>query len=205
MKSFKEYLTESKKVYEFKVKIAGDCPDDCKDQIKQALSKYSVENCSDGHRTPIIESHADFPDQKNVSVTMFDVCLAYPANSQQVAFEVMQKLKIPACCVKVRSIKEEEEFELNHQNDEKTNEVLLTKDYEKSSNQDLVGEKQKMKLLKELSKMKNAGEQYKGINDKLLAKKAPSEKSAASKAEKSGTSSPLGKVSNPDPRKGKVK
>lgn len=205
MKSFKEYLTESKKVYEFKIKIAGDCPDDCKEQLKQALGKYSVENCSEGHRTPIIESHADFPEQRNVSVTMYDVCLAYPANSQQVAVEVVQKLGIPASCVKVRSLKEEEEFELNHKNDEKTDESLLTKDYEKSSNQDLVGEKQKMKLLKELSKMKNAGEQYKGVNDKILAKKAPVEKSAATKSDKSGTTSPLGKVSNPDPRKGKVK
>jgi dissimilatory sulfite reductase (desulfoviridin) alpha/beta subunit len=35
MKSFKDYLTESKKTYDFKVKIAGDCPKDCVKKIKE--------------------------------------------------------------------------------------------------------------------------------------------------------------------------
>jgi len=59
-----------------------------------------------------------------------------------------------------------------------------------------------MSLLKELSKNKTNGTQVKGTNDKILAKKSPSEK--AVKAEKVATAkSPLGKVLNPDPRKGK--
>ena len=56
--------------------------------------------------------------------------------------------------------------------------------------------------LKDLTKNKKSLVQYKGVNDKILAKKAPSEKTV--KAEKpSSSSSPLGKVTNPDPRKGK--
>ena len=56
MKSFKEYLTESKRVYEFKVKIAGNCPKDCASQIKTALSQFHVESCSAGKSTPIQET-----------------------------------------------------------------------------------------------------------------------------------------------------
>ena len=44
MKSFKEYLTESKKVYEFKVKIAGDIPKDFANNLKIALAQFNVES-----------------------------------------------------------------------------------------------------------------------------------------------------------------
>ena len=104
--------------------------------------------------------------------------------------------------IKVRNLKEEEEFELNHANDSISSEALLGKEYENNSNQDKVGDKQVMSLLKDLQKSKNNGEQYKGVNDQLLAKSAPTEK-ASSVSDKIGNNSPLGKVSNPDPRKGK--
>ena len=59
-KSFKEYLLESKQTYEFKIKIAGECPDEVSSKIKEALSIYDCENCSSGNRLPIQESHFDF-------------------------------------------------------------------------------------------------------------------------------------------------
>lgn len=174
MKSFKEYLTESKKVYEFKVKIAGEVSSDATKQLKQALDKYKVEGCSAGRRTPIQESPVDFPDHKNVNVTIFDVTLAYPTNSVQVRASVSEGLKLPLSCVSVTNLKEEEEIELNHQHDEESGDSLLLQDYENDDKgQSLVGETQKMALLKELNKTKHAGEQYKGVNDELLAKSAP--------------------------------
>lgn len=204
MKSFKEYLVESKQVYEFKVKIAGDCPKDCSMQIKRALSKFEVTNCSGGKSTPIQETQVDFPNHKNVAVTIFDVATSYPATSNELRDLISQHSPIPLSCIKVLNLKEQEELELNQENDEPTGEALIEKDYEKSNNQDVVGDKKVSNLLKELGKTKTQGEQYKGVNDKLLAKKAPVEKSSTVKTEKkSGTSSTLSKVSNPDPRKGK--
>jgi hypothetical protein len=35
MKTFKEYLTESKKVYNFKIKVAGDLPEDFEKNLKE--------------------------------------------------------------------------------------------------------------------------------------------------------------------------
>lgn len=174
MKSFKEYLTESKKVYEFKVKIAGEVGKEFTKQIKQALDKYKVESCSAGRRTPIQESPVDFPEHKNVNVTIFDVCLAYPVNSVQVKAAIAEHLKLSLASINVLNLKEEEEIALNHLHDEKSGESLLTKEYESDSEgQNLVGEKQKMSLLKELNKTKHAGEQYKGVNDELLATGTP--------------------------------
>lgn len=202
MKSFKDYLVENKQVYEFKVKIAGDCPKDCSMLIKRALSKFQVESCSSGKSTPIQETQTDFPGLANVGITMFDVCTSYPATSLEVQNLVAEHCAVPAGCIKVRNLKEQEEEQLNHANDEPSGEALIEKEYDKSTGQDKVGEKHVMSLLKELNKNKAELTQYKGVNEKLLAKKSPSEKSA--KSEKlSSTTGVFGKVTNPDPRKGK--
>ena len=111
MKSFKEYLTESKKVYEFKVKIAGDCPKDCTEKIKLALSQYQLESCSGGKRTPIQERQVDFPEHTNVNVTVFDVCTCYPATSSQVKNAIAETLKMSGALIKVRNAMEETDIE----------------------------------------------------------------------------------------------
>jgi len=180
MKSFKEYLIESKQTYEFKIKIAGD-HESCAEKIKHALAQYEVESVSDVKRTPIQETHVDFPEHTNTNVTICDIVCGYPVTSLQVRNLVAEALNLTHMCVKVRNLKEQEEDAINHQFDEKSGKALLGADYEKENNQDLVGEKQKMKLLKELNKTKHTGEQYKGVNDKLLAKKAPIEKGPAAK------------------------
>lgn len=173
MKSFKEYLTESKKVYEFKVKLAGDY-EKAGDLIKSALAQYNVEKCSAGKRLPIAETHSDFPNIKNTNVTIFDVCTTYPTNSETVRAAIANKCGCSLDSVRVRTPLEEAEIALNHANDEKSGEALLNKDYETNADgQKVVGEKQVMSLIKELSKVKHGGEQYKGVNDQLLADKVP--------------------------------
>lgn len=192
MKSFKEYLTESKKVYEFKIKLAHDV-ENAAEKIKQALSKYNVESCKAVKRTPIQETQIDFPDHKNISVSIFDVATAYPANSAQVRAAVAETLGVTETCVKVRTPGEEAECALNHANDEKSGEALLTKDYEAEDNQKAVGNSRTMELLKELSKVRHELEQYKGVNDQLLADKVPSEKSKGSAVKEAKASkSPVG-------------
>jgi hypothetical protein len=173
MKSFTEYLTESKKVYEFKVKLAGDY-EKAGEQIKSALAPYKVEKCSAGKRLPIAETHSDFPNVKNTNVTIFDVCTAYPTNSQTVRSLIAEKCRCSLDCVKVTTPMEEAEELINHQHDAKSGESLLNKDYEANANgQNVVGDKHTMSLLKELNKIKHAGEQVSGTNDALLAKTSP--------------------------------
>jgi len=192
MKSFKEYLTESKQTYDFKVKIAGDCPKDCAKKIKEALTMYKVESCSAGKSMPIAETYADFPTERNIGITVFDVCLAYPSTTDQVRSALGGALGVPVTHVKVRNMREEAEFALNHANDEKSGESLLNKDHEDGAEaQNLVGDKHAMSLLKELGKHKKTTEQYTGVNDAILAKKSPSEKSAKADT-KTNTKSPVG-------------
>jgi hypothetical protein len=173
MKSFKEYLTESKKVYEFKVKVAGDCPKDCTSLVKAALSEFNVSSVSAPRRTPIQEHHSEFPEHKNIHMTIIDVTTDYPATSLQIRERVASGLGLAQSSVKVKSMFEEREHAINHANDETTGEAILGVDYEASDNQDLVGEKRKLNFLQELNKEKHQGTEYTGVNDQLLAKGQP--------------------------------
>lgn len=198
MKSFKEYLTESKKTYDFKIKVAGECPEGAVEKIKEALGMFDCASCSSGNRSPIQESHFDFPSHKNIEVTTFDVCLNYPSTSPQVRAAVVNKLKMAESCVIVRNPQEEAETVLNHANDKKEG-ATLDNPLEEVNGQNLVGDKHVTSFLKELSKTKTQGTQYKGVNEKILAKKAPKEKAAKTK-ESIETTSPVGskKVTKPE-------
>jgi hypothetical protein len=193
MKSFTEYLVESKRVYEFKIKIARDCPKDCAALIKSALAEFHVESCSAGKTTPIQETQIEFPNHPNVAVTIFDVATSYPTTSLQIANMIAEKLRFSKGDVRVRNMKEEEELAINRKNSTKSGKSVLTAEYENSDNQGLVGEKKKENFLKELTKTKKELEQVKGVNDTLLAKKVPVEKQPKqSKTKSTGNKSPIG-------------
>ena len=83
MKSFTAYLTESKKTYTFKVRMACDVTNEVKTKVKQALEAYKVEQITDVKRLPIQESPL-FPNMGPVEVNMFDVTVGYPCNDDQV-------------------------------------------------------------------------------------------------------------------------
>lgn len=192
MKSFKQHLLESKQVYEFKIKIAGEPAKEQIDRLKSALAPFTVESFSTGTRSPIQETQIDFPEHKNISTTTYNVVLSYPATSFQVKNLAAEALGLSECCIKVRNTKEEAEYDINHANDQKSGTALLGTDYENECNQHLVGETHKMGLLKELSKVKHQGEQYKGVNDKLLASSVPSSKSSTTSTNTPNSSSVIG-------------
>ena len=213
MKTFKEYLTESKRLYNFKVRIAGALPESAVETLKTSLARYNVESCSAGKRSPIQETLIDFPTIKNAEVTFFEVDLAYPTNSVTVQATIAEALNISSALVKVTTPGEEYERSVNNEyvakpgkDKDKPSEALLMQDYPESpEGQKLVGTEHSMNLLKGLGKKKTTGTQYTGVNDQILAKKSPKLKGpAAMEAEKLGNTSPVGSRQNkiPDPFKG---
>lgn len=99
MKTFKDYLIESKQTYDFKIKMCCDC--DAKDitKIKEALEQYKLETISQPRRLPIQES-PEFPNCGPVEIKILDVSLAYPANDEQVRQAVVS-CGAPAAMVRV--------------------------------------------------------------------------------------------------------
>lgn len=185
MKRFLDYLIESAedKKYCFKIKVAGPLPENCEDCMEAALEKYKVSRFTKGKSTPIQENLLDFPEIKNAEMTVFEAEVDYPATSAVILELISGATGIGKDCIRVRTPQEETNWEIEHEHDPKKEEKkdskpLLSQDYEKSSTQDLVGEKFVTGFLKGLTKMRkdSAPEQYKGANDSLLAKKLHKEK-----------------------------
>ena len=180
MKSFTEYLMESKeeKKYSFKIKIAGDLPENCEDVMETALQKYQVAKFVKTKTTPIQAKLRDFPTMENSQVSIFDIELEYPTTSAVLTTYMLEQTGLTAERIKVRSPAEDEEAELNAEHlDEDDAKALLTQDYKKENNQNTVGDKGISNFLKDLAKVRKEHVQYKGVNDAILAKKAPKEKS----------------------------
>jgi len=80
MTDFKQYLAESTKEYDYRIKVAGDLSEDFAAALETALKKYDVKSLSKGKKTPIQEVPLDFPNLKNQAVTIFELKTSYPAS-----------------------------------------------------------------------------------------------------------------------------
>ena len=84
MKTFNEYLTESKKVYSFNVKVAGEVPEGFCDRLKSCMASREVVTCEEMSKTPVTEVPMDFPELNNMEVTTFNLVTSYPITPQEV-------------------------------------------------------------------------------------------------------------------------
>ena len=110
MKTFKEYLTESKKIYSFKIKVAGELPQNFQENLKQQLDLCKVAQLSKISSTPIQESPMDFPTLKNVEVHIFEVVCEYPITAPEIATDI-KSMGIDEDCFRVRGSGEPSEVE----------------------------------------------------------------------------------------------
>ena len=174
MKTFREYLAESKKTYPFRLKVAGELPENFVNDLKDCIGKANP-TIIEKSKTPIQATPLDFPDQRFSHVNIFDISCNYPTTSQVMAAKVAEALKISNACVIVKSEFEELEQTNNLEGFKRIGtkaESILNKPLEDVSGQELVG-MNRLSFLKELNKIKHAGEQVKGVNDQLLAKSVP--------------------------------
>jgi len=84
MKQFKDYLAESERVYNYRIKIVGDVSIEFMSQLKQKLDQFDPVKIGSQKSTPVQMSPADFPKFNNDSVTSFDVEFRYPAIEPQI-------------------------------------------------------------------------------------------------------------------------
>lgn len=150
MKSFTEILTESKKVYPFKIGIAGELPEGCEERLKTSLAKFDIKSMSKGKKTPIQERPLDFPQLQNMEVTYYEVELNYPSTSQVLQQYLGNCCNIDQAYIIVRGANEPQE-RYQEESESDTYETLLTKeDLGGESAQPSVGSNRVMNLLKEL-------------------------------------------------------
>jgi hypothetical protein len=153
MKSFREYLVESKKVYSFKVKVAGDLPENFQEGLKKSLEKYQIVTL-EKMTTPVQESPIDFPEHANKEVTIFDLVLEYPITSPEISSYV-KEMGVSEECFRVRGSSEPSEYDQLLTSDGNGNALLSDPYYKESDNakhRDYFGADFNKDFLKELAK-----------------------------------------------------
>ena len=162
MRSFKEFLIESQKTYEFRVKIAGEVSEDQVDAMERNLEKFGLESISKPKRTPIQEHPQDFPDITNSEVSMMEVTVNYPATPREIKETICSCTKLPEANVRVYNANDPHESDREEEvaEEEKEYEVQLTAPYPKGDKKQAFGDKHNKEFLKSLKsvfKTKAAG------------------------------------------------
>ena len=150
MKTFVEYLNESKKVYSFKIGVAGELPENFENTMETALQKYSVIKMTTGKSTPIQERPLDFPQLKNMNVTYYEVDLTYPTTVQVLQEYIGQCCGVKQSHIIVRNPNEPQELYQQETDDGEYVAKLTVEDMGGENDQGNVGTARVMDLLKEL-------------------------------------------------------
>lgn len=148
--TFDKFLTEAKKVYPFKIGIAGELPEGCEDMLKTCLEKYGVNNITSGKKTPIQERPLDFPQLQNMEVTYFETEMEYPTTSQVLQEYVGKCCGIDQAHIIVRNANDPREEYQEMSDKEPYVSKLDTEDMGGESAQESVAGSRVMSLLKEL-------------------------------------------------------
>jgi hypothetical protein len=200
MSTFKDYLTESAKSYDYKIKIAGDI--DRKEfatKMETALGKFEVAKMSAGKKTPIQSLPLDFPQLNNESVTIFDVTTNYPASSREMQEYVATYMNLPLTHLVVRKPNEpSEEYQEEMATAEKSEYKCKLQDIEMSDApkvdaKEFHSHEANMSLLKELLKDREAEPH------KIDGGKAADDIKGITTKEDEQADSPLTKSTNPHP------
>ena len=182
MKNFKEYLSESIKQYDFKVKVAGEFTTEQEASMKSLLSKFSVSAFKKTATTPIQALPLDFPQVTNCEVNIYEVSLDYPTTQQELTEYLSAELGVGKRNLVVRSPFEHTE-EYQHNEPKREGALLNDVNYSEAGDpkfEDYYGDKYNSGFVKEL-------------NDILkLQRKARGEEIPTETAAKFNTDSPAG-------------
>ena len=84
MKHFKDYLAESERTYNYRIKFVGEAPAPFLKELEEKLKQFDIVKLSSPKTTPVQLKPADFPAFENDRVTHMDVEFRYPAIEPQI-------------------------------------------------------------------------------------------------------------------------
>lgn len=84
MKHFKDYLAESQRTYNYRIKIVGDADNSFIKALEEKLKQFDPVKISSVKTTPVQTKPSDFPAFDNERVSHFDVEFRYPAIDAQI-------------------------------------------------------------------------------------------------------------------------
>jgi len=84
MKTFHQYLAESSRTYDYRIKVLGEVPPEFLKQLEEKMAQFDIVSMSRPKTTPVQKLQKDFPGAENQSVTFMDVSFRYPAIEPQI-------------------------------------------------------------------------------------------------------------------------
>jgi hypothetical protein len=84
MKKFHQYLAESERTYQYRIKIAGSVPQGFVKDLESKFAQFDVVKIGDLKTTPVRKQIPDFPGFPNESMSIMDVEFRYPAIEPQI-------------------------------------------------------------------------------------------------------------------------
>jgi hypothetical protein len=109
MKTFRDYLTESKKVYSFKVKLSGEIPENFVEDLKANLNQHEVVTL-EKMATPVEETSVEFSQHGAKEITTFDLVVQYPITAPEIG-SYLRSMGINEECFRVRGSSEPSEVD----------------------------------------------------------------------------------------------
>ena len=128
MKNFQQYLAESERTYNYRIKIVGDVAPDFVKQLEEKLAQFDVVKITKPKTTPVQLNPADFPKHSNDSVTSMDVEFRYPAIEPQIK-QIAQLLMIDPNRIIMLTTPHEEGMDSERERVAAQNKNLLDTDY----------------------------------------------------------------------------
>lgn len=206
MKSLHDYIAERNSNYSFRIKVAKHDPRDVMEEIKNALDAYELVDITTPKSLPVQE-HREFPKWGPCECWQFEATVAYPTTEVQIAQLLKERSGMRAewvCVYPKQQADGNDAFEAYGKNHEGS--LLLNGELQDVAGaQDLVADKRKDSLLKELEKN---SPRLVGLKlEAELTEQASTEKTPAAQTTNQlpqGTKSPVGSQKNKlPPVKGK--
>lgn len=156
MKTLHHYLTESDKIYEFRLRSVVELSDEQLDKLETHLLKYNVETVSAPKKTIMQKTPYGFSESGPAEVYIIDIVTKLPVTANMLHDEVAKCTSIPLRSIVVNSKLENEEFWGEPAKEESEPTSVLAdaeyKDAEKVKHEDHYGDKFVAKFVKNLPK-----------------------------------------------------
>jgi hypothetical protein len=125
MKKFNEYLAESQRVYNYRIKIVGDVPSGFVKALEEKLKQFDPAKISDVKTTPVQLNPAEFPAYNNERVSHMDCEFRYPAIEPQIQ-QIAQCLGLDPNRVRMLTVPYEDSMNQERVEVDEQNKDLLT-------------------------------------------------------------------------------
>lgn len=125
MKTLYQYLTESKKDYNFVVKVAGSLPDEFEGTVKSKMEQFKVVSFSKTTTTPIQKQPIDFPNKSNCEVHVFAITCDYPVIPPEIA-QIIKATGVDESSIRVHNAEDPSLDYIPYEDQEPSGDSLLT-------------------------------------------------------------------------------